>query len=255
MLNGIDLSQWNSDAQVAKWYPQMDFICHKLTEGKTFTDPKAIARAQMFKGEKPTFWYHLVRPDNGNTPSEEAANYVSKLAQIEKYGSFGLALDLECNYVPYGAPEKTLQWLKELVSNIRKVYPKPVVMYMGDLYPDRWYTELAAVGAEFWIAYWSSHAPKHNWLMWQNTSKYEGENLDHDYCSVTLSELWERINVIDNPAQLIADSGMTPEEVAKIVLDIIEGKYGCGEERRRLLGDKYSVCQRVVNMIFKEVGR
>lgn len=252
MLNGFDFSQWNSDAQVDKWYNQADFVIHKLTEGRTFTDPKAFARAQKFKGEKPTFWYHLVRPDNGNSASAEASNFVTKLAQIEKYGAFGMALDLECNYVPYNSPRETLEWLKELVRNIRKVYPKPVLIYMGDLYPDCWYTELSDCGAKFWIAYWSSNEPKHDWTMWQNTSKYENENLDHDYCNVTVSMLWDMC-VTDNVQQVIKDSGMTPEEVAEIVLGIIQGKYSTGAERKRLLGEKYSVCQRVVNMIFKEV--
>lgn len=254
MLTGYDFSQWNSDAQVSKWYASADFICHKLTEGKTFTDPKALARAAAFRDAKPCFWYHLVRPDNHNSAADEAANYVSKLAQVEKYGKFGLALDLECNYVPYGSPRSTLEWLKELCRNIRKAYPKPIMVYMGDLYPDYWYKELEEVGCKFWIAYWSSNQPKHNWTMWQNTSRWEGENLDHDYASVTMTELWSYC-AGDDVMQVIEDNHMTPEEVAQIVVDIIRGKYGCGAERKKLLGDKYSVCQRVVNMIFEEVKK
>lgn len=254
MLNGFDFSQWNSDAQVSKWYGWADFVIHKLTEGRTFTDPKALARAAMFKDGKPVFWYHLVRPDNHNSAADEAANYVSKLAQVEKHGRFGLALDLENSYVPYNSPKSTLDWLKELVVNIKKAYNKPIMCYMGDLYPDFWYKELEEIGCKFWIAYWSGHEPKHNWTMWQNTSKYEGENLDHDYCKVTLTELWSYCSG-DTPIQVIEDNGMTPEEVAQIVVDIIKGKYGSGAERKRLLGDKYSVCQRVVNMIFAEVQK
>lgn len=256
MLSGFDFSHWNSDAQVQKYYAQADFVCHKLTEGDYYIDPKAYARAsKMFKAtDKPVIWYHLVRPDKGLDPIKEAKFFVSQLSYVEAFGPFGIAIDVEQPYVPYNSKQAVLIWLVTIVKEIRKTYNRPVFIYMGDLYPDAWYKELKKAGAEFWICRWRNTAPDHEWAIWQNTERHNSEKLDHDYCNLPLSELWDKC-VNSNAEAILEASGMTAEELAQIVVDIIKGKYGNGDERKKALGDKYEACQKILNAIFKEVKK
>lgn len=243
MLQGYDFSHHNGDKQVFERYPRADFICHKLTEGVNYTDPKAKARAALWHGEKPIFWYHLVRPDKGNTPAAEASHFIAKLATIEEYGPFGLALDLEADFVPYNS--KLKDWVVDLIRKIKSAYNKPILVYMGDLYPDVWYEEIRNAGGYVWIARWGK-SPKHRYEVWQDTSTYDNENLDHDISPLALSEMWKMVG--GTPIR------MTPEELCAEVLKTIRGEYGTGEERKKALGDKYYKVQSIVNTIFKEVN-
>lgn len=242
MLEGYDFSHYNSDKQVFERYEKADFVCHKLTESTGYTDPTAKARAAAWKGEKPIFWYHLVRPDKGNTPGAEASHYITKLATIEEYGPFGLALDLEANYVQYGS--KYLDWIIELIRKIRAAYDKPILVYMGDLYPDIWYDKIRDAGGYIWIARWGT-TPRHSYEVWQDTSRYDGENLDHDVSPLTEHDMWKLIG--GYPVK------MTAEELCTEALNVIRGEYGTGDERKKALGDKYGKVQSLVNTIFKEV--
>ena len=242
MIQGYDLSHYNSDMQVSKRYPIADFIMHKISEGCQYIDPKAQARAMSWKGDKPIFWYHLIRPDKGYTAAAEAGHYISALAsKVEPYGPFGLAIDLEAQYIPYNSKRKTLDWIKDFIVKVKAAYNKSVFVYMGDLYPDHWYKEIREVGGLIWIARWGKN-PTHDWEMWQDTSKYEGENLDHDYCKLTISDLWKCTGPVVK---------MKPEEVAEDALKVIRGEYGTGEERKKALGDKYYKVQSVVNKIME----
>lgn len=243
MLQGYDFSHHNSDKQVSDRYRSADFLCHKLTEGISYTDPTARARAGLWRGEKPIFWYHLVRPDKGNTPAAEASHFITKIATIEEYGPFGLALDLEHAYVPYGS--NYLGWLIELIRKIKSAYNKPILVYMGDLYPDNWYEEIRSAGGAIWIARWGNH-PTHKYEVWQDTDRYEGEKLDHDISPLTETQMWE----------LIGDGhvDMSMEEACELALGVVQGKYGIGMERKRILGEKYDKVQRIVNFIHKEVN-
>lgn len=244
MLQGYDFSHYNSDKQVSNRYRSADFICHKLTEGTGYTDPTAKARAALWNGEKPIFWYHLVRPDKGNSAAAEAAHFVAKIATIEQYGPFGLALDLEANYVPYNSKRDKLDWICELIRKIKAAYNKTVLVYMGDLYPDYWYTEIREAGGAIWVARWG-RTPVHKYEVWQDTDRYENEVLDHDVSPLTLTEMWSLIGPVVK---------MSAEELALETLKVIQGVYGTGEDRKAALGDKYSKVQKMVNVIMKEVN-
>lgn len=247
MLNGFDLSHHNGDAQVANVYPRAQFICHKLTESTGYTDPKAKARAAAWKGEKPIFWYHLIRPDKGNTAAAEASHFIAKIATIEEYGPFGLALDLEANYVPYNSGKTMCEWVCDLIRKIRVAYNKTVLVYMGDLYPDYWYDEIRKAGGAIWIARWGKN-PTHPYEVWQDTSRYEGGNLDHDVSPLSIEEMWSLVG--DSSAINVS---MTAEELADLAHRVLKGEFGTGSDRKAALGDKYYKVQRIVNAILQEV--
>lgn len=242
MIYGFDFSHFNGDAQVAKRYPQADFVIHKISEGTSYVDPKAQARAMAWKGEKPTFWYHLIRPDKGTSSAAEAGHFVASVSsKVEPYGPFGLAIDLEAQFIPYNSKRATLDWIKDFLVKVKAAYNKPILVYMGDLYPDHWYKEIQEVGGLIWIARWGKE-PKHEWVVWQQTSKFEGDNLDRDLCKLTISEAFKLTGPIVK---------ISPEELAEDVLKTIRGQYGNGDERKKNLGDKYYKVQKIVNSIME----
>lgn len=243
MLYGYDFSHWNADAQIERRLPGASFVCHKLTEGENYADPKAVSRSKLFTG-KVTFWYHLIRPDRGNA-RDEALHYI---AWLDRLGSdnAGLALDLEQTYVPYAGTQHDLDYILEFIRTVRTVYDKSFLMYMGDLYPEKWYKALQENNCFLWIARWGRE-PVHNWTVWQYTDKVDGENLDGDKCRVSIDELKALCTDKNLPFS------MTPEEVAQLTLQVIQGKFGSGQERKEKLGKKYNYVQKTVDFIYKEV--
>lgn len=80
MLKGIDVSHHNTDAIITEWIlnnGQPDFVIHKLTEGKTYVDPKVYERAALLTNCLCGF-YHYARPDN-NSAINEALHFCNSL--------------------------------------------------------------------------------------------------------------------------------------------------------------------------------
>ena len=248
MLNGFDFSHYNRDEQVAKYIKEADFIFHKLTENTGYVDIKVFGRVAMFK-DIPTFFYHVVRPDKNVSPAGEVSHFVAQLAKMEKQGvNFGIALDLEDIYVK----DKNRSYVIEFIKKIREAYKVPVIVYMGDLYNETFYNEIAAVGGLLWIARWRTKVPEHLCEFWQNTDKYNGEALDHDYCFLTKSELADLcINTNKIPE---ADTAKELSELLSAAICVINGEYGSGEERKKRLGDKYGKVQKIINFLYKEIN-
>ena len=79
MLKGVDLSHHNSDSVFNQVLETSDFIIHKLTEGKTYIDPKVYERINKAREmHKLTGVYHYARPENNN-PNEEAVHFANSI--------------------------------------------------------------------------------------------------------------------------------------------------------------------------------
>jgi len=257
MLHGFDFSKWNSDEQFSRMSEDADFIFHKVSEGKSYRDPKGMARMKNYPKDRLYAVYHLVRPDNGNTPQEEASHFMNCIDELKADGRiFGIALDLEQNYVPYKYPGY-LDWLITMVSILYNRYGLPVILYMGDLYDQRWYDALSKAGAIFWIARWVSDSKyvKHDATFWQQGSTYNGENIDIDYClkdELTMRSAfgWEvdketQRRIEEERSAAIAKTEAAIDQMAR---DVIAGLYGCGAERKNNI---YKAIQDKVNELCK----
>lgn len=100
MLNGIDVSNNNSIAQVKEELDKgCDFVMIKATEGVTFQDGKALGIAGMCYDRRiPMFFYHFCRFRQGGY-KEESENFLSHvnkiLSSLDHTLKVGLALDFE----------------------------------------------------------------------------------------------------------------------------------------------------------------
>lgn len=92
MLKGIDISHHNTDKKIMDFISQHympDFVIHKLTEGKTYVDPKVTERYDQLRdwvmnSKGLVGFYHYARPDN-NTALEDARNYLGNLPMQNEY--------------------------------------------------------------------------------------------------------------------------------------------------------------------------
>lgn len=182
MLRGFDVSHWQGDRAVAtalSKVPDAKFVIIKATEGKSYVDPKyqnsyadAVAAGLM------TGFYHYARPENGNTPEQEAQHFVRT---IQKHvGTSVLVLDYEGTAHKYGWVWAA-KWLRE-VYRLTKV--RPLIYLSGSNVKN--YTPLADENFGLWIAAWTSEEKMKNyikgwsfWAMWQYSNS--NGSLDLDY--------------------------------------------------------------------------
>lgn len=238
---GYDFSHWNSDKQFQTKLGSAGFFFHKASEGRYNQDPCCIARLKSTT--KPCGVYHVVVPKK-NRWEDEFENFCAVLDRIFSFRKTGIALDLENapNYVPYDSKEEVLVWIFNLVRALVRRYGQPVILYMGDLYPEQWYKDLTDAGGIFWIARWGK-APKHDCHFWQSADNLNGEKIDVDQSMKSDEEI---MRVLGCGAQ---QQGRVTEEELQAAIRVIaqavwDGRFGAGMERKELI---YKEVQNYVN--------
>lgn len=248
-MRGYDFSHWNADKQVSERLKTADFIFHKMSEG-TGTDPKILSRMGMIPKTMPMGVYHLIKPKHLSVGTErmKIEEMFDKLRDIRS--DIGLALDLEATdyYVPYNSPDSILEWVVSLVDGLHKKYNIPIILYMGDLYPEHWYQRLSQAGGVFWIARWGSR-PRHECHFWQDTSKYDGENLDGDLSMKPDNEILTVLQfngkIEDKEEEEEVKYPCTVSEAVEVLArEVIAGRFGNGSARKENL---YRIIQQKVN--------
>ena len=252
MIHGFDMSFYQSDEQYFKYAQQAGFIIHRSSEGVTGGDSKLMARLKASNLSMPFGIYHVIRPQS-NAWEDEFNAFCKRIDECRQIREVGIALDLECsaNYVPYNSPESTKIWIANMVSALHQKYNRPIMLYMGDLYPDGWYEAFRQAGGVFWIARWgcSQEHIKHDAALWQYTSKYENGNQDADWflkSDTLMKEIFCTVNPYDKDR-------VTDEEIQHAIdvlaLATLDGLFSKGAERKEMY---YSAIQSRVNEFVKE---
>ena len=162
-MNGIDISKWQKGLKLANI--KCDFVIIKATEGATYKDPcfdDFVKQAQQLG--KPMGFYHFSRPDNGNDPTAEAANFYKAIKPYVRQGI--LALDWEAGDL--SKTDWALKWLDE-VKRLTGVKPM--------IYTSQWvlnnydFSKIADGDYGLWIAKWRDHEADYNYDMTNAGSK------------------------------------------------------------------------------------
>lgn len=121
MLIGTDFSRHNSlDCAECT----TDFVFLKASEGKTYRDPQMknfmvkIAESHNSYSLPIIGFYHYARPENGNTPMEEAENYLR--AVTPHIGSCLHALDFEGGALKWKTRKKQGEWISEFLQIVHE---------------------------------------------------------------------------------------------------------------------------------------
>lgn len=236
MLKGIDVSRHNGTPDFATAKANgISFVYVKATEGKTYTDP--MFQPNMYNAMKaglPVGCYHFARPDNGNSPQDEANNFVNAIS-VFNYDLLPV-LDLEVNVSM--SNDALYNWAKTFIDTVKAKTGHNVMLYTGLYYLNTHSTlkNLAGYGVPLWIAAYRSTPPTvdgWNWAIWQYT---DNENIPGvGTCDANYAQSLDsfRINNVSN------DVAIPSNPVFKRVLKLTNP---------RMRGDDVKILQKRLNV-------
>lgn len=202
--------------------------------------------AELNRRDIPLGFYHYSRAINENEAIEEA-NYVLDIVRNKKV-SLPIYIDIEDN-------DRQAKASKKEISAVADAFTKAIRRngYVAGIYSYPWFaneylTEEVRNENEFWIAEWKKDNPypkykDSHYDSWQYSSKggvygYKGD-LDK--------------NILYRDYPLIM-TGVSSKGFVKVAEEVIAGKWGNGNIRRRRLeyaGYDYAVIQKEVNRLLK----
>lgn len=173
MLRGIDISHHN-EAVILK-NPNLlnmwDFIIMKASEGGHYRDSKKDRYLSMVSKYQGIGFYHYARPEKGNHPDYEAANFLSAVG--DWIGRAVLALDVEADALLYPDIDA---WTAAFCAEIYRLTDVKPLIYCSESACWR-FKQAAAMDCGLWCARWGDFRPRKLkikpwkfWAIWQDSS-------------------------------------------------------------------------------------
>lgn len=249
-LKGIDISHYQNGINIANL--DVDFVVCKATEGVGYVDECCDKFYQQAKkvGKKLGV-YHFARPDLGNSAETEAEWF---LKNIKGYINEAiLVLDWERGNL------NNPNWVKAFCDKVKNETGVKPIVYMSAS-PANSYDWSSVIKGDYglWIASYGSNNGQANkapnsgkwpfYCMWQYTSKgringYNG-NLDLNYFYGT-KEAWDKY--AGGSPSTGNTSKPAEKSIDELAQEVIQGKYGNGQDRKNALGSRYDEVQARVN--------
>lgn len=252
MLKGCDLSHWQSTFDN---FNEIDFAIIKATEGNGYVDPACDTLYQRAKrAGKLLGVYHYARPNLGNSAVAEADWFVNNIKGYLNEAI--LVLDWEEGDLG------NVAWAKAFLDRVKeRTGIKPLIyMSASPMQTINW-SSVANADYGLWVASYGANTgvpgnkPTVKWwpfyALWQYTSKgringFTGSvDLDYFYGD---AEAWRKYaNASSSPKPSPTPSKKSNEEIAN---EVLEGKWGNGEDRKNRLtnaGYNYQAVQDIVN--------
>ena len=252
MLKGVDLSHWQSDFNA---FGSVDFAIIKATEGVGYKDPAFDTLYQRAKASgKLLGVYHFARPDLNNGAIAEADWFVKVIEPYVKEAI--LVLDWETGYLG------NVAWAKQFLDRVKERTGIKAILYASRS-PINSFDWSSVANADYglWVADYGANTgsegtkPAVKWwqfyILWQYTSRGRvagyGANVDLNNFYGD-AETWRKYATSEsNPTPAPTPAKKTNEELAN---EVLEGKWGNGEERKKRLTDagyNYQAVQDIVN--------
>lgn len=253
MLKGVDLSHWQSNFDN---FSGVDFAIIKATEGVGYVDPACDTLYQRAKkAGKLLGVYHFARPDLNNSAVAEADWFVKNIQGYIKEAI--LVLDWESGYLG------NVAWAKQFLDRVKEKTGVKAILYASRS-PINSFDWSSVANADYglWVADYGANTgsegtkPVVKWwqfyILWQYTSKgrvsgYSGNvDLNNFYGD---AETWRKYATSSKTAP--EPKKKTVEELAD---EVLEGKWGNGEERKKKLTDAGYDYQAVQNRVNEKLG-
>lgn len=267
-LKGVDISNHQRGLDISKI--DCDFVIVKATEGKSYVDPSCDTFFQqaLQLGKKLGVYHFANNPSNS---SEQEANWFIENTK----GYIGKAipvLDWESK------DTSNIAWALDWLQRVETAYGCKPMIYMSESVVNRYdWTSVVNGNYGLWVAKYRDNNPDYNYDMsnagskpsvkywpfyalwqWTSTGRLNGwsGNLDLDEFYGDTST-WDAY-VGNSDGTNIPTPEPEPEPVKKsneeIAQEVIDGKWGNGDERKRLLesaGYDYNAIQSIVNSKFE----
>lgn len=260
MIRGIDISNWQNGIELS--YLDIDFCIFKATEGIGYTDPTANDHHDQCI-DNGLLWgfYHFARE---NEPEDEAEWFYN---ECKGYIGNGIpVLDYETQN------HNDVEWCERFVWHFHELSGIWCMLYLAAYYnpgvanfEDSWLSDKCALwlaGYPFTITDFSdagvpcsayyNPSPWDYASIWQFTSEliipgYHAK-LDGNIAYMD-STAWMKIATSDGEIEPIEPVQPT-KSTDDLVLEVLLGEYGNGEDRKRLLGDRYDEVQSRLNELY-----
>lgn len=251
-LQGVDVASWQAGIDFTK--VPADFVIAKATQGTNYVNPDCDRVIQQcIKLGKCWGTYHYV---DGSGAQAEADYYVKN---IQGYiGKGVLAIDWESgSNKAWG----NYAYLDTLVNRvIERTGVRPMIYAQASVY-----AQVAAVAKKYNCAVWCAQYANMNTTGYQdkpwNEGKYAcairqysstgrlpgwGGNLDLDKFYGDAAAWRKYAGASDTPAPAPVDP-LAGKSDAQLADEVIAGKFGDGDARKRALGARYGAVQAIVN--------
>lgn len=254
VMQGVDLSSWQAGIDISK--VPCDFVIEKVSQGVTYINPDCDRVIQQcIKLGKPFGVYHYV---DGSGAVVEADYFVNNSRGY--IGKAVLAIDWESGsnkaWGNYG-------YLDTLVARvIERTGVRPMIYAQASVY-----AQVAQIAQKYNCAIWCAQYANMNTTGYQERPWNEGKyacairqysstgrlpgwtgNLDLNkfYGDATAWAKYACASGAPSPAPAPVDplAGKSDNQLAD---EVIAGKFGDGENRKRALGARYGAVQAIVN--------
>ena len=249
MLKGCDVSSHNGDINWGKVKSQIDFAIIRLGYGDNVErqdDSYFINNVNGCINNNIPFGvyiYSYALNLGGSESIQSEVDHTKKMLSKISKKPFCVYIDME--------DDSTIKLGKTMLTNFALEFCKQIknAGYRAGVYAnENWFrnylqvSTIASYGYSIWCAKYSSNKPNitSNYDIWQysSTGRINGINGNVDMN-----------NMYNNIIGIQPTNEKTIDELAK---EVIAGKYGNGEVRKKALGDKYNQVQERVNQLLKQ---
>lgn len=269
-LNGIDVSSHNETINWAKAVEQVDFVMIRAGYGKNNIDSYLIKNVTGCKNYSIPFGFYWFSYALSKDMAAKEADYVCDLA--DKYHpALPIAYDWEYdsdNYALHKGVNITANdradFARTFLSRVKKRGYTPM-LYTNVDYINKGFNAIIKT-YDIWLAQWGVKTPSYKCAIWQSseTGKISGINgyvdINTAYKDYSVSDNNStnnestKIKLTDkNKAEIITKLGTSFwEKYLTLAVDIIKGKYGNGNDRKKKLqniGCDYDIAQTFVNYL------
>ena len=253
-MRGIDISNWQDGIDISSL--DIDFCICKATEGLGYVDYTCDGFIQDCKENK-LLWgfYHFARE---NEPEEEAEFFYDN---CKNYFNHGIpVLDYETENFD------NCEWCERFIQRLYELSGVWCLLYISASrcwqYEDSWIPEkcgLWVAGYPYVMTTWTDDEMPYNVYpfnivaIWQFTSSLIipgfWEKLDGDIAYMDKEAWMKYANSTDN-SQDVEKPDIPQKTTDDLVLEVLLGEYGTGEDRKRLLGSRYEEVQNRINELY-----
>jgi GH25 family lysozyme M1 (1,4-beta-N-acetylmuramidase) len=249
MLKGCDVSSHNGNIDWGKVKSQIDFAIIRLGYGDNIErqdDSYFIKNVNGCINNNIPFGvyiYSYALNLSGNESIQSEVDHTKKMLSKISKKPFCVYIDME--------DDSTIKLGKTMLTNFALEFCKQIknAGYRAGVYAnENWFrnylqvSTIASYGYSIWCAKYSTNKPNitSNYDIWQcsSTGRINGINGNVD------------INYMYN--NIIGSQPTNEKTIDELAKEVIAGKYGNGETRKKALGDKYNQVQERVNQLLKQ---
>ena len=252
-MRGIDISNWQAGITPSEL--GIDFCIVKATEGLGYVDPSCDDFVQnCIKNNILWGFYHFARE---NEPEDEAQFFYDNCLNYFNQGIPVLDYETQ-NY-------DNVEWCERFAQKLFDLSGVWCIIYLSASrcgeYENSWLPEKCGL----WVAGYPQ--PYTDWIeskmpyntypftvvtMWQFTSSLNlnGWSVDGDIAYMD-AEAWHKYaNSSGYQPEPPKPQPIPEKSIDDLVLEVLLGEYGNGEDRQRMLGDKYNAVQNRINQLY-----